>query len=94
MAHDIHAHKCGFDPHGPDHGRGCAHIFTHEAPPKDAPLDQCTSAHMCPGCGRGPWTYKWTQLDEDRYNVSGASDRGETVTQLQLIRALLALLTR
>jgi hypothetical protein len=55
---DKHSHKCGFGPVGFDAAQGCGHEWEHE----DATLfvDEETYAgrHVCPECGKGPWTWK------------------------------------
>lgn len=45
----VHSHKCGYPG-----GGGCDFVFEH--------ANLCAGsdvAHMCPACGRGPWSYIW-----------------------------------
>jgi hypothetical protein len=46
---EAHSHKCGHSRRGEE--GGCGHVFQH--------VDGSVDHHMCPVCGRGPWTLIW-----------------------------------
>jgi hypothetical protein len=102
---ELHVHRCGYEPSlmfDADTGlhkylAGCGATFVHRAPTVRVSEEDYNLAHMCAGCGRGPWLVTYDEKSWRFWQGLSPKERVEAIAKLHaadVVRDLFMLLVK